>query len=161
MRNYYAYFNSLDCVSYRVDIIADTSTTEGTEIFLAGDNPFVVQYNTSDTPFAPVRNSTAEINIVWDDYLLDAISPEPMGTQVILTNQDTGEIEWKGFLNPTSISNQGYEHCYETITLDCSDAVSQLQYLNYEILGTSKAIVNVKDIIANIITRTKIMSGFY
>ena len=66
MGNYKGYFSGLDCKKYEVRITSDDSG-EYEEILLGGDAPFTVTYNTSDTPFSPVRTSKATISIVHDD----------------------------------------------------------------------------------------------
>ena len=158
---YQGFFNSLNCKSYRVDIIPDLSQNVE-EIPLAANNPFVVTYDTSNTPFEPVRKSRATINIVYDEYLADALTSCAQGTKVQLVEipaPGSERIVWTGFLTPNTL-NAGYENCYETFSLEASDCLSSLQYIDYEFLSGG-GLTNVKDIIISIVESCKDIDGFY
>ena len=163
MSNYFGHFNTLNCnKKYEVRITASGDSTDYKEIPLAGDSPFTVIYNTSNTPFDPVRTSRAVINIVYDAYLADALSSCAQGTKVELLNiTDTANTvtEWIGYLNTGPIQ-AGYDSCYETIQLDASDCISSLQYIDYTESNCGST-VNIKDIIAQICDATVELEGFY
>lgn len=131
------YFNSLDNKHYIVKIFQNDESEDYIEVGLAGDNPFAVSYNISNTPFESIRTSTATISIIHNTYLDELISPYAQGTKVKLiewnkkTNAET--CVWCGYLVPR-IYNQAYVNCYETIELEAADCVSVLQYLDYTIL---------------------------
>ena len=132
------------------------------EIPLAGSEPFVVRYNTSNTPFEPVRTSTASIKIVNDEYLYDALSNCAQGTKVELLNiTDVAHpaTEWVGFLTP-KVYNAGYDSCWESFDLEAADCISSLQYIDYEEMNGG-GITNIKDILAQICNATKELEGFY
>lgn len=159
--NYKGYFNGLDNKYYRVELIGDSASGEYTEIMLAGDNPFTVQYNESLTPFDPLRTSVATINIVNDNYLEDILSVHATDTIVKLiqysgTNETT---VWCGYLSP-KMYNQPYENCYETISLNANDCLSTLQYTKYTEMN-GRGITNIKDIIDNIVTNCGLIEGYY
>lgn len=80
---YFGQFKSLNGDTYTVKLGSNAAT----EIKLA-DNPFTVTYNTSATPFEPVRTSTATIRIVHNNYLEDILSSQAQGTEVTLTCDD-------------------------------------------------------------------------
>ena len=84
MARYNAYFNSLQCKKYEVRITPSGSTGSYTEIPLSANDPFVMRYNVSKTPFEPVRTSNASIGVVNDEYLYDALSNCAQGTKVEL-----------------------------------------------------------------------------
>lgn len=174
MSNYKGYFRSLESNDlYCVYIITNNASTAYTEVTLAGDSPFVVNYNESQTPFDPVRTSTATIQVVRDDYLEDVYSPYAHGTAVKLRNETKGTWEWVGFLVPR-IYNQGYEDCNETIQLEAADCLSSLQYFDYfTVLGgptygdydidvdDTKSIASFSDILANICDQCELLDGYY
>ena len=163
MSGYKGYFNSLKCSKYEVRI-TPSGDTSGVyeEIPLAGSEPFVVRYNTSNTPFEPVRTSTASIKIVNDEYLYDALSNCAQGTKVELLNITDAThpaTEWVGFLTP-KVYNAGYDSCWESFDLEAADCISSLQYIYYEEMNGG-GITNIKDILAQICDATKELDGFY
>jgi len=162
MANYHGFFTSLDCKKYEVKITASGDSSAYQEIVLAGDQPFVVRYNTSDTPFDPVRTSTATINIVHDDYLHDALSNCAQGTKVELldiSNSASPITKWIGYLTP-KVYDAGYENCFENFSLEAADCISSLQYIDYvEMSGGS--IVSLAGIINQICDATGELEGYY
>lgn len=161
MGNYKGYFSDLDCKQYEVRITASGDSSNYQEIKLAGRNPFVVRYNTSKTPFDPVRTSTATINIVHDDYLHDALSSCAQGTKVELLDVTTSTAKtlWIGYLTP-KVYNAGYDSCIETFELDAADCISSLQYADYTEMS-SGGVTSLKDIINQICDETGELEGYY
>ena len=162
MANYHGYFTSLDCRRYEVKITESGDSSAYQEILLAGDQPFVVRYNTSNTPFDPVRTSTATINIVHDDYLHDALSNCAQGTKVELidiTDSAHTSTVWVGYLTP-KVYDAGYENCFENFSLEAADCISSLQYIDYvEMSGGT--IVGLDGIINQICDATGELEGYY
>ena len=160
--NYKGYFSDLYCKKYEVRITSSGDNSAYQEILLAGDQPFTVRYNESQTPFDPVRTSTATINIVHDDYLHDALSHCAQGTKVELldiTNSATPVTKWIGYLTP-KVYDAGYEECYETFSLEAADCISSLQYIDYtEISGGG--VTNIKKIINQICDACGLLDGYY
>ena len=159
--NYKGYFNGLDNKHYKVELIGDSASGEYTEIMLAGDNPFTVQYNESSTPFDPLRTSVATINIVNNNYMEDILSVHAKDTIVKLI-QYSGSNEttvWCGYLSP-KIYDNSYENCWETISLNANDCLSTLQYTKYSEMN-GRGITNIKDIIDNIVTNCGLLDGYY
>lgn len=157
MGNYIGYFKAFPSDDlYSVELLKDNS--EPTEIYLAGDSPFVVQYNTSKTPFDPIRTSTAQINVVWDTYLEDIITPYAQSVKVILTNKTKNITEWVGFVVP-KIFDAGYQERYETYEIECADCVSSLQYVKYTEMNGG-GITTIKDMLTQIVDNCKLLDGF-
>lgn len=131
LRGYFA--GRPDCTQYRVDIYNDANATPE-EITLAGDSPFVVTYDTSNTPFEPIRFSRASINVVADEKFLDVFSSDAQGTMVVLSKMEDGEVAdyvWTGYLTP-NLLNMPEDSCgAETFTLEAQDALSTLENYNY------------------------------
>lgn len=156
--NYIGYFKSFPSDDlYSVQLISDEGS-DFEEIKLAGDSPFVVQYDTSKTPFDPIRTSTAQVRVVWDTYLEDIITPYAQAVKVVLTNTTKETTEWVGFVVP-KIFNAGYEERYETYDIECADCISSLQYVKYEELNDG-GIVTIKDMLAQIVDNCKLLDGF-
>lgn len=161
--NYVSYFNSLGCKKYMVHFIADSGDTF-TEIKLAWETPFKLTYETSNTPFEPVRTATADIRIVHNDYLQDLMSPYAHGTKVILYDISNGEnsktVEWTGFLQP-KLFNQGYVNEYEDIEFTANDCLNTLQYIDYESVYTYHGFVTIKSILDQICNKCESITGYY
>ena len=103
-RNLIAYFaGKPDCSQYTLKIISDSANTDFDEILLAGDSPFVVTYDTSNTPFEPSRASRASINVVASDYLFDVYSEDAHGTSVVLYDSNQNVV-WAGWLTSNLLS---------------------------------------------------------
>lgn len=160
--NYSGYFNTITCnKKYEVRIITNSASAEYEEIPLAADQPFVVRYNTSDTPFDPVRTSTATINIVYDKYLEDALSNCAQDTIVELadiTSGTPGTTVWIGYLTP-KVFDAGYDHCYESFSLEAADCLSSLQYVDYE-ESNGGGIITIKSILDQICTAAGELDGY-
>lgn len=143
--NIKGYFRDLEgCDEYRVEISKSGDTSTFVEYEMAGNQPFVVTYETSNTPFEPVRKSTASITFVGGDFM-GCVSPTPNGTSVKLFKNNN--IEYVGYLKPY-IQSQGWVRCIDDVSLECSDCISFLQYIKYKPLGEYKSIVSIKDILA-------------
>lgn len=161
---YNGFFGSIiGCKQYEVRITPSGDTSANyTTIPLAGDDPFVVRYNTSSTPFEPVRTSTASIKIVNDEYLYDALSQCAQGTKVELldiTDPNSPETKWIGFLTP-KVYNAGYDSCLETFDLEAADCISSLQYIDYEEVSGG-GITSIHTILNQICDATKELDGYY
>lgn len=161
-RNLIGYFGGKpDCNQYSVKIIADPSLATFDEIYLAGDSPFVVSYDTSKTPFEPVRFSRASISVVASEYFFDVFSEEAKGTQVILTNEDDNVVEWVGYLT-SNLLNMPQDSCgAETFTLEAQDCLSTLEYYDYQSTSTAKTIVTFQQILGQIAERCGLITEMY
>lgn len=162
MGKYIGYFNGLDCKRYVVKITpSGTTGEEYEEVLLAANEPFVVRYNVSRTPFDPVRTSTATIKVVNDEYMYDALSHCAQGTKVelfsISNNQEV--LEWVGYMTP-KVYNAGYDSCWETFDLEAADCISSLQYIDYQEISGG-GVTNLKEIINQICDATGELDGYY
>lgn len=160
--NYNGYFNGLDGRHFEVKLITNRNNSEYTEIILAGNAPFIVNYNVSETPFDAVRTSTASINVVNDNYMEDVMSECAQGTAVELwdiTNPNAPAIEWIGWLTP-KVYDAGYENCFETFSLEAADCVSSLQYIDY-VPMSGGGLTNIRSIIGQICDACGLLDGFY
>lgn len=159
-RNLIGYFGGgSDCSQYTVKIIADSGSSEFEEIYLAGDSPFVVTYDTSNTPFDPIRLSRASITVVADEKFFDVFSEEAQGTQVIL--ERGGEKEWVGYLT-SNLLNMPQDSCnYDVFTLEAQDTLYTLDKYDYHNVGSHKSIVSFADILGVIADRCQLITDMY
>ena len=150
-RNLIGYFAGMpDCKQYTVKIIADRESDVFEEILLAGNSPFVVTYDTSNTPFEPLRQSRASISVVADEKFFDVFSSDPQGTRVVLEDA-SGNTEWTGFLNSNLISMPESSCQNETFTIEAEDCLRTLEQYKYH--TDHKQIVTFKSILDQIVLR--------
>lgn len=128
---YSGIFKSFDGKSYKVELVKNNTSTLEAEFILAADEPFVVNYSTSDNVFEPLRKSTATINIVRDDYMFDLLSAVADGVRVNLINTTDNTVEWTGYLN-ANLLTQDYSNCMAEFSLEASDCLTILQRKKYQ-----------------------------
>ena len=178
--NYKGIFFGLDNKKYQVDIIGNPESNEYVSFELAAQSPFVVSYSASDTPFDPVRTSTAQINIVHNDYMEDILSAEAQGIRIQLADTtdydlkdelgnkkqfidiadiNPSDVKWTGFLTP-KIYDAPYRDEYETYQLEAADCISSLQYIDYALMNEG-GLVGFDEILGQICTACKNLEGFY
>lgn len=152
-----------DCVRYRVNFVPRIQNHfPWIEVDLAGEKPFVVQYESSNTPFEPIRKSRASINVVATQYFLDLCGADAQHTIVSLVNDDTQEIEWVGYLT-NNLMNVPMDGCMETFTLEAEDAISSLEYFDYQPIDIDgkKQIVTFQDVLGQIVMTAGNMDHLY
>lgn len=159
--NYKGYFRNMDCELYSVSFITNPNYDSYGEITLAGDSPVVISYTDSKRLYDPIRTSTCTIRVISKHYLMNLYSGKAQGTQVIVKNEDTGEIKWCGYLQP-NLYNQGYSNDIEEIEFEASDCLSTLQYFEYEdYYVNGRKAIPFKYIIDDIMDRCKLINSYY
>lgn len=155
------YFTGYNNKLYTVKVYQDQESDTFTEVEFTGDAPFVVSYNVSNTPFEPLRTSTATISVVHNEYLDELYTAHAKGTKVKVyeRNNNVDKCVWCGYLVPKTY-NQGYANCYENIELEAADCVSVLQYLDYELLNNGGC-VTFKQIINLLLEKTQISTYYW
>lgn len=145
MGNYKGIFFGSDGRKYEVRL--KNGTGDYQDITMAGSEPFVVTYETSDTPFEPIRTSTCTVQIVSDNYMEDILGIHSQDTAIELVEITESDeiVRWCGYLTP-KIYDMAYENCYETIQLEGADCLSNLQYSKYEEMN-GRGIVSIKSIL--------------
>lgn len=160
-KNYKGYFRSLECDLYSVSFITDPYYDSYGEITLAGESPVIISYKESDRLYDPVRTSTCTIRVLTKNYLSNLYTGKAQGVQVIVKNEDTGDIKWCGFLQP-NLYNQGYTNEIEEVEFEASDCLSTLQYLEYkDYFVNGRQSVSFKNIVDDIMDRCKLISSYY
>lgn len=133
---YRGYFTNMDGTLYRVEIYKAGSTDKWQEVKLTYEEPFVARWEAADNPFAPSRISTATINIVHNTYMQDVFPSKATDTIVKLYKDKSNTIVWSGYLK-ANVYDMGFEVENEEISLEASDGLAQLQYLNYKCVNGS------------------------
>lgn len=144
---------------YILDIMpVDDEDYNYEEIDLAGSQPFTVTFDESQSIYSPIRTSTAQINIVYDEYLYDALRANALGTMVTLSVTTTDPrpprptVVWQGYLT-NDMLDAPYENCTESFSLGASDYLAKAQYIPYDIVGETKNIVNFKQILEKFLNK--------
>lgn len=167
MANFRGYFRGFDRIDennpngdlYCVHI-GDFSAETFTELTMAS-NPFVVQYNTSNTPFDPVRTSVATIRIINEYYVSDLFPTSAQELPVVLYNETVGRVEWCGFVTP-KVYDGDYTNCLEEIDIEAADCLSSLQYIDYTPYSAgTKSIVSVNKILGSICNASGLLTRFF
>ena len=159
--NYKGYFKSLDGIQYSVSFITNPNYDSYGSITLAGESPVVVSYSDAERLYEPVRTSTCTIKVVSKQYLMNLYTGKAQGTQVILKNEDTGTIEWCGFLQP-NLFNQGYSNDIETVEFEASDCLATLEYLKYEdYYVNGRKSIPFNYMINELMDRSKLLNHYY
>ena len=133
---YRGYFTNPDGTLYRLEIYKSGSTDKWQEVKLTYEEPFVARWEAADNPFAPSRISTATINIVHNTYMQDVFPSKATDTIVKLYKDRSNTIVWQGYLK-ANVYDMGFELENEEISLEASDGLAQLQYLNYKCINDS------------------------
>ena len=133
---YRGYFTNLDGTLYRLEIYKSGSTDKWQEVKLTYEEPFVARWEAADNPFAPSRISTATINIVHNTYMQDVFPSKATDTIVKLYKDRSNTIVWQGYLK-ANVYDMGFELENEEISLEASDGLAQLQYINYKCINGS------------------------
>ena len=152
---YVSHFYDINEKKYNVEIGSGTIK----EVTLS-DTPFVTEIETSDSHiYKPCKYSSATIGMITTDYAFDLYSSTAQQNKVTLTD-DNDKIIWVGYVTP-NLYSQGYENPEEVIEIECIDALSTLQYYEYEPIGTSKDIVRFAELINHLLSKCNAYEYFY
>lgn len=131
MNKYKGYFTSLKGTRYRVEIANNASIGDFIEIPMAYEEPFVVSYDGGNDMFIPMRISTASMTFISESYMDDIFPSKPTETTVKLYDDDTDEVVWQGYLK-ANVYDSDFQNENERVTLEASDGIAALQYINYK-----------------------------
>lgn len=127
-------FKNINNTTYNVDIVSNNDRTQEyvigeSGLYFAGD-PVTIETNIEDT-FQHVIMKSATIDLVTDNYIgYTLFANNATDISVIITNEDTDECVFYGFVEPSSFT-QPFNLDYDRFTLNCIDALATLQYYNY------------------------------
>ena len=117
--------------SYEVKIYRDDYNGEVKEL-TGATSCFVVSGTDEDFVYTPVRTSSATINVLDSDLLLDLYSINNQYAAVKLTMN--GALEWTGYIKPEQFT-QPYVPTVEAISVECVCAISTLEHMEYKELN--------------------------
>ena len=121
--------------SYVVEIHREDYTGEVTEL-TGATSCFVVSGTDDDFMYTPVRTSSATINVLDSDLLLDLYSINNQFAPVKLMKN--GVLEWTGYIKPEQFT-QPYVNMPTNIGVECVSALTTLENVEYkEFSGVGK-----------------------
>ena len=114
--------------SYIVEIHREDYTGEPTEL-KGARSCFVVTGTDEDFMYTPIRTSTATINVIDSNLLLDLYSINNQYAPVKLYKN--GVLEWTGYIKPEQFT-QPYVPNPQNISIDCISSIATLENIEYK-----------------------------
>jgi hypothetical protein len=121
-------FKDLNNNSYEVMIYREDYAGEVTEL-TGAVSCFVVSGTDEDFMYHPIRTSSATLNILDSDLLLDLYSINNQHAPVKLLKN--GKLEWTGYIKPEQLT-QPYNQVPQSIGVECVCALSTLEHIEYK-----------------------------
>ena len=90
---------------------------------------FVVSGTDEDFMYHPVRTSTATVQVLDSDLLLDLYSINNQYAAVKLMKNDV--LEWTGYIKPEQFT-QPFVPTVQSVSVECVSALSTLEHIEYE-----------------------------
>lgn len=150
---YIGEFVSIDDKKYRVEI--NTEKGSGTQEIKLSGSPFVTEMSVDDKQiYAPIKGSSATIEVVTDDFIFDFYTENPIGTSVKLYDATSVEqVVWSGYVTPQMFS-QGFKLGLQSIEIDAVDSLSVLEGLQFK--SENKEVLSFEDLLRKILKQVNI-----
>ena len=97
-------------------------------LFFGGDTPIEITEDNDDL-FTPIIKKSCTINLVTDKYIGDTIYAENSRNAKVLIKKGD-KVIFSGYVEPNTFQ-QPYVDVLDSFTLNCTDALSTLQYFQY------------------------------
>lgn len=120
-------FKDIQENSYLVEVYREDYTGSATEL-TGATSCFVVSGTDEDFVYTPIRTSTATINVLDSDLLLDLYSINNQYAPVKLYKN--GVLEWTGYIKPEQFT-QPYVPNPQSVSVECVSAVATLEHIEY------------------------------
>lgn len=146
-QRYGIHFKDYNNDSYEVRIYIAGYSGSVTEL-RGARSAFVVTGDDEGFVYNPIRTSTATINILDKNLLLDLFSINNQYAPVKLYKN--GSLIWTGYITPEQFT-QPYLPTVETISVDCISAISTLENIKYE-QQTESGFITAMDLLKYLIS---------
>lgn len=146
-QRYGIHFKDYNNDSYEVRIYIAGYSGSVTEL-RGARSAFVVTGDDEGFVYNPIRTSTATINILDKNLLLDLFSINNQYAPVKLYKN--GSLIWTGYITPEQFT-QPYLPTVETISVDCVSAISTLENIKYE-QQTESGFITAMDLLRYLIS---------
>ena len=97
-------------------------------LFFGGDTPIEITEDNDDL-FTPIIKKSCTINLVTDKYIGDTLYAENSRNAKVLIKKGD-KVIFSGYVEPNTYQ-QPYVDVLDSFTLNCTDALSTLQYFQY------------------------------
>lgn len=115
--------NAYEVLVYRADYTGEVKELTG------APSCFVVSGTDEDFMYVPVRGTTATINVVDSELLLDLYSINNHYAAVKLMKN--GVLEWTGYIKPEQFT-QPYVNVATSVGVECVGALATLEHIEYK-----------------------------
>ena len=122
-------FKDVNNTEYIVEVLREDYNGEVKEL-TGATSCFVVTGTDEDFVYTPVRTSSATINVLDSDLLLDLYSINNQYAAVRLLRN--GVLEWTGYIKPEQFT-QPYVPEVQSVSVECVCALSTLEHMDYEV----------------------------
>lgn len=136
--------------SYEVRVYRDDYTGDAAEL-TGAPSCFVVSGTDDDFMYVPVRTSTATINVLESDLLLDLYSINNQYAKVELMKE--GVLEWTGYIKPEQFT-QPYVASKQSVSVECVSALATLEHIEYKKL-TTQGVVSLWELMKMLVMKCK------
>ena len=149
-------FTNIKGVNYTVNIITNISSTSTQNIVLAAQ-PVIIEQKNEDV-FAPLKSRSCTISILTDNVIFDIYSSTAQGTKVEVIEESTNTKIFTGYVTP-NLYTQNYVGL-DSIEIECIEALSTLEYFEYEKVDNN-GIISFKDIMLAAIRKCNAYKNIY
>lgn len=126
MPRYKGEFRDINSVPYTILIQNENAPSTTVDLKL-GEDPVTIVWNGEDR-LSSTNFSDCTISIMTNTILSGFFNPTANSVRVAIYKTTTGEVKFAGFVTPNTY-NQSYALLWDTMELNCTDAISTTQYL--------------------------------
>jgi len=141
-------FKAYKCSSATVQLLQQNYNLAFNET--RGNNVFVCLFSKN---YDVIEQGNNYVNIVNGDTMAKS-------NNVLAVDSFCYNVEWVGYATPNAYS-QSYESYLDVFELECQDALSTLQYWNYETIGEEKTFVPFSEILKRYLKLLKVYKNVY
>lgn len=151
---YIGEFTSLYDNRYKVEIITNGISSSEKQITLGAD-PVVIETDSDDGLFSPIKARSCTINIVAESFFFDMYASSAKQNEVYIYKyvNDNWNCIFEGYVTP-GVYDQDWQ-TLTTIEVECCDKISVLQYFQYQYLdytGKGEQQVSLFDLLKRCLT---------
>lgn len=143
-------FKDFDNNEYVVEVYREYYQGTATEL-RGATSCFVVSGTDEDFIYTPIRTTTATINVLDSELLLDLYSINNQYAPVKLYKN--GSLEWTGYIKPEQFT-QPYTPTPQSIGVECVSAISTLENIEYKPFSVSGN-VTLWELIKTLVSKAK------
>jgi len=113
--------------------------SEETGVFFPTEDPIMIENEVNDT-FDVLLRQSAKVTLLCRNYIPELFCTS--ARSAVVNVYEGGRCVFAGFIEPMTYS-QPYNETYDELELNCLDALSGLQYMNYKSVGALGVVYEV------------------